>query len=174
MKGLVHIYCGDGKGKTTSAIGLAVRAAGDGKKVLVARFLKNNESSELNSLSYLPNITIIPCEKDYGFFWNMSEEEKVAAKVTYSAYLQKSVHMACEDGYDMLVMDEVIATYNLELLNKVEFIEFLKNKPDKLEVVLTGRDPAKELLNLADYVSDIQKIKHPFDQGVSARKGIEF
>lgn len=170
---MIHIYCGDGKGKTTSAIGLAIRAAGSDKKVLIARFLKNNDSSELKSLAYVPGITVIPIEKDYGFFWNMSEIEKIEAKASYSNYLKKALEMVRKDNVHMLVLDEIIATYNHELINRVEFLDFLKNKPDQLEVVLTGRNPAEELLEIADYVSDIKKIKHPFDKGIGSRIGIE-
>ncbi|MFV0343763.1 MAG: cob(I)yrinic acid a,c-diamide adenosyltransferase [Anaerocolumna sp.] len=174
MKGLIHIYCGDGKGKTSSALGLAVRAAGANKRVLIIRFLKNNDSGELNSLSYIPNITMISCEKSFGFFWNMTPEQKIEAKETYSNYLQETIQRVKKEQFDVLVMDEVIATYNHEFVDQKEFVDFLSTKPEQLEVILTGRNPAKELLELADYVSNIQKVKHPYDIGIPARDGIEY
>lgn len=173
MKRLIHIYCGDGKGKTTAAIGLSIRAAGSGMNVIFARFLKDNDSSELKIIKNITNIDLIPCEKEFGFFFTMSNEEKVEAKVFYSNLLMEVINKARLKEYDMLVLDEIMAAYNLDLVDKNEFLEFLKNKPQKLEVVMTGRDPDKSLIGLADYVSNIEKVKHPYDNGIVARVGIE-
>ena len=92
--GLVHIYCGDGKGKTTAAIGLAVRAAGRGKKVLIVRFLKTDDSGEVEILKNIPGVTVIPCEKSFGFVFQMDEEEKKQAALWYGKMLEKSLEMA--------------------------------------------------------------------------------
>ncbi|WP_294351431.1 cob(I)yrinic acid a,c-diamide adenosyltransferase [uncultured Clostridium sp.] len=172
-KGLIHIYCGDGKGKTTASIGLSVRAVGSGMKVIFTQFLKNNKSSELKVLKTLPNLEVVPCEKAFGFFKFMSDEEKKKAKEVYSRLLTTVINKAIEEDIDLLVLDEIMATYNYELIDKEYFLNFLKNKPEKLEVVMTGRDPKEELINLANYVSNIEKIKHPFDEGIMARVGIE-
>ena len=173
MKGLIHIYCGDGKGKTTAAMGLTVRAAGAGMKIVLTQFMKGDYSSELKILKTLPSVQMIYCEKNFGFVWNMTEEEKMEAKAAYSAQFEKAVQLAVESDADMLVMDEFMSCYELEFLDKTKALEFLKNKPEKLEIVLTGRNPSQELCDVADYISEIKKIKHPFDKGINSRKGIE-
>lgn len=173
-RGLIHIYCGDGKGKSTSAMGLALRAAGSGRKVLVTQFLKDGTSSELKILRELPKVQVLICEKKFGFFWNMTEEQKEEAQSAYTALFERVVETALREDVFLLVMDEFIAAYNHGLLNREKALKFLLEKPKELEVVLTGREPAPELVELADYVSEIQKKKHPFDEGVPARKGIEF
>ena len=92
----------------------------------------------------------------------------------YSNLWQEAVRRAVEEEYDMLVADEFMAAYRYEFIDHVHALDFLKNKPGKLEVVLTGRDPAPEIQELAEYISEVKKIKHPFEQGVPARRGIEF
>lgn len=174
MTGLVHIYCGDGKGKTTASIGLAVRAAGCGKKILITRFLKTDHSGEVAMLTGLSDIVVTPCEKNFGFFTRMTEEQKKEAKLYYSELLSDTLRRAVSEDFDLLVMDEIMAVCNYGLADEHRVIEFLKEKPEKLEVVLTGREPSRELLELADYVSEIKKIKHPYDLGILARRGIEY
>ena len=172
-KSCIHIYCGDGKGKTTAAVGLAVRAAGNGKKVVLTQFLKDGRSSELNILRELPQIKVLSCTRCFGFFWNMSEEQKEEARKAYTDLFEEAVREAIDSHAFLLVMDEFVAAYNHGMIDREKALNFLKNKPEELEVVLTGREPAPELVELADYVSEIQKRKHPFDQGIPARKGIE-
>ena len=156
---LLHIYCGDGKGKTTAATGLAVRAAGSSMRVLFARFLKNEFSGELKILDQIPEIEVLHLEKSYGFFktlWNT---------------IQRKISTG---DYDMLVIDEFMAAYRYGLIPNEEAVQFLKDRPDNLEVVLTGRDPSDELLELADYISEVKMVRHPFEKGIRARKGIEY
>lgn len=173
-RGLIHIYCGDGKGKTSAAIGLAVRAAGSGMKVLFTRFLKNESSGELVILDEIPQIKVLHLEKSYGFFKNLSDEEKEEVRETYLK-LWRAIELEVLTGrYDVLVIDEFMAAYQYELIPQDEAIRFLEEKPEGLEIVLTGRNPKEEVLELADYVSEIRKVKHPFDQGIYARKGIEY
>ena len=169
----IHIYCGDGKGKSTAAMGLALRAAGSGEKVLVTQFLKAGTSSELKILREIPGVQVLTCDKKFGFFWNMTEEQKIQAKNAYEELFEKAVQTARQENIFLLVMDEFIAAYNHGMIDQKKALAFLKEKPENLEVVLTGRDPAPELLEIADYVSEIQKKKHPFDQGLPARRGIE-
>ena len=173
MKGLIQIYCGEGKGKTTAAIGQAVRSAGCGLSVVFVRFLKTDCSGELTSLERIPGIRLIPCERNFGFFWNMSDEQKKEAQQSYTALFRKAWDMAVKEGYDVLVIDEFMSAYNHGLIEQKQALECLMKRPDCLEVVLTGRNPGEELLKLADYVTEMKKIKHPFDQGIPARKGIE-
>lgn len=173
MKGLIHIYCGDGKGKTTAAMGLAVRAAGSGMKIVLTQFMKGDSSSEISIIEKLDNVTVVFCKKRFGFVWNMTPEQKLEAAKSYSEQFEQVVKLAKDTDADMLVMDEFMSCYNYGFIDNAKAIEFLKNKPEKLEIILTGRDPKQELIDLADYVSEIKKIKHPFDKGQNARRGIE-
>lgn len=172
VKGCLHIYCGDGKGKTTASVGLAVRAAGNGMKVLFCQCMKDGTSSEVGMLKKL-GITYCCCTERFGFFWNMTDEKKKAAAEAYTRLFQEVTKKAAEEGYDLLVIDEFMSAYNHGLIDQRAALDFLINRPKKLEVVLTGREPGEELLKLADYVTEMKKIKHPFDQGIPARKGIE-
>ena len=173
MKGLIHIYCGDGKGKTTAAMGLTVRALGSGMKVVLTQFMKGDYSSELKILRGLPNLQLVFCEKNFGFVWNMTEEEKAEAKAAYTRQFETAIQLATECKADMLVMDEFMSCYEMQFVDNKKALEFLHNKPENLEVVLTGRNPGPELCELADYISEIKKIKHPYDKGINSRKGIE-
>ena len=174
MKGCIHIYTGDGKGKTSAATGLAVRFAGTGGRVLFSQFLKDGKSGEISVLETINGIDVDVCRECFGFSFAMSEESRAQAKDAYTAYLRRIIKRAVDESYGLLVLDEIIATYNLGFVVHSELLAFLENKPDALEVILTGRTPAQELVDLADYVSEIKKIRHPYDQGILARKGIEF
>lgn len=171
---MIHIYCGDGKGKTTAAIGLAVRAAGCGMKVLFARFLKNEDSGELRVLDSIPEIEVLHLKRSYGFFNTLSEETKAEVRQMYGELWDRIRKKVSGGQFQMLVIDEFMAAYRYELIDRADAIEFLEGKPEALEVVLTGRDPSPKLISLADYVSEIQKVKHPFDQGILARRGVEY
>lgn len=172
--GCVHIYCGDGKGKTTAAVGLAVRAAGRGKRVLIARFLKTDDSGEVAALRHIPGITVMPCDRVFGFASRMSEEVRREAALYYGKRLEDACRMAEKERYDLLVLDEIMATCNYGLVQEEAVVDFLQHKPPVLEVVLTGRDPSGRLLACADYVSDIRMEKHPYTRGLAAREGIEY
>ena len=173
-KGRIHIYCGDGKGKTTAATGLAVRAAGSGMKVLFSRFLKNEDSGELKILDAVEGITVLHMDKSFGFFNTLSEAEKVEAQETYARLWDTVCEKAVSGEYDMLVVDEFMAAYHYGLIDHTKSLAFLEKKPKELEVVLTGRNPDEKLIGLANYVSEIRKIKHPFDREIRARRGIEY
>ena len=173
-KGLIHIYCGDGKGKTTAAMGLAIRAAGREKKVFITQFLKSGKSGELVSLEKLKEyITFLPGRPVNKFVWNMNDEEKMEAKREHTARFKEIIDIIKNEDYDLLILDEIIATINNGFIELNEVIEFLKNKPETLEVVMTGRDPKEELIELANYVTEMQCIKHPFKEGIPSRVGIE-
>lgn len=173
MNGLIHIYTGDGKGKSTAAVGLSIRCAGSGKKVIFTQFLKDNLSNELKIFKQIDGIQVIPCDKHYGFYSKMSEEQKVKAKETYSAHLVKVIEEATSINCQMLVLDEIMLAYKFNLIDREYFIHFLKSKPEELEIIMTGRYASDELLELADYISEVKKIKHPYDKGIVARNGIE-
>lgn len=172
MAGLIHIYCGDGKGKTTAAVGLAVRAAGAGKRVVFTQFFKNGNSSEVGMLKKLDNIQSIHCKTVPGRFKNMTEEQKAQARADYSQLLETVLTEA--QTADLLVLDEAISACNNGTIREERIQQFLRTKQEGLEVVLTGRNPSAELLELADYVTEMKKRKHPFDKGIPARHGVEF
>lgn len=170
-KGRVHIYCGDGKGKTTCVMGLGVRAAGAGKKVLLHQFLKDDFSSERKIIDQLPGVTVVPGLPMDKFTFQMNEEELAILKEKTNAMLDKLCAMAKD--YDMLILDESVYAMDMGLLDEDKVVAFLEKKPEHLEVVMSGRNPSPRLQEYADYISEIKKIRHPFDQGVSSRVGIE-
>lgn len=173
MFGLIHIYCGDGKGKTTAAVGLAVRCAGRGNKVLLVQFLKSRDSGELYSLAKLPDIEVMRGKESKKFTFQMNEEEKHALLIEHNKMFEQVLAKIKNGGYSLLILDEVIGALNAKVFEIPKLIEFLRHKPENLEVVLTGRNPAPELVEIADYVSEMRKIKHPMDKGIMAREGIE-
>ncbi|WP_291653466.1 cob(I)yrinic acid a,c-diamide adenosyltransferase [Clostridium sp.] len=173
--GLIHIYCGNGKGKTTAAMGLGVRAAGRGYKVLLTQFLKDNESGELKSIEKLnDNFHVLFGEPMKKFFKYLSDEDKLAVIKEHRERFEKVTQKAVKEKYDLLIMDEIMASLTYGVLELDKVVGFLKNKPENLEVVLTGRNPDETLIEIADYVSEINPIKHPFvDKKIPARIGIE-
>ena len=172
--GLVHIYCGNGKGKTTASVGAAVRAAGNGKTVLIKRFLKNDHSGEVEALKQIPGITVLPCKRQFGFSWKMKQEEKEEAKEYYGKELEKAWKMALDQEIDMLVLDEAVGACTLGFIEEERLLELIGSKPEKLEVILTGRNPSETLLAAADYVTEMVMRAHPYTRGIPARKGIEY
>lgn len=173
MFGLIHIYCGDGKGKTTAAVGLAVRCAGRGNKVLLVQFLKSRDSGELYWLAKLPDIEVMRGKESKKFTFQMNEEEKHALLIEHNKMFEQVLAKIKNGGYSLLILDEVIGALNAKVFEMPKLIEFLRHKPENLEVVLTGRNPAPELVEIADYVSEMRKVKHPMDKGIMAREGIE-
>ena len=172
MKGLLHIYCGKGKGKTTAAVGLSVRAAGAGKSVLFVQFFKNGMSSELEMLKLLPKVKTLTNQKPVNFFLKMNDEQKREASEIYSELLDNALSMA--EDYDVLVLDEIISTCHYGIVDEAKLRSFIENRPEEMEVILTGRNPSEKLMELADYITEMTKIKHPYDKDIPARKGIEF
>ena len=171
--GLVHIYCGDGKGKTTTGMGLCLRAAGFGYRVLIYQFMKNNKTSERKALEQIENIRILDGLEEEKFSFQLTEEERKQRLEFYNSQFKKVTGLAEKEGWDLLFLDEAIYTIRAGLLDEELVAEFLENKPEKLEVILTGQGPSQRLLELADYVSEIRKVKHPFDRRQPARDGIE-
>ena len=163
MKGCTHIYFGDGKGKTTAAMGLAIRAAGNDKKVFIIQFLKGGPTGELKILLQQPNITILRGKPNTPFTWNMTEEQKKEITAYQTQQLKQAILHAQNSQCDLLILDD-----------KDMLKEFILNKPEALELVLTGRDPADYMIEAADYVTEMKKIKHPFDAGIPARLGVEW
>lgn len=171
--GCVHIYCGDGKGKTTTGMGLCTRAAGYGYKVLIYQFMKNNRTSERKILEQVPNITFVDGLETEKFSFCMTEEEKEERRAYYLEQFRFITEKAENEGYQVLFMDELIYTIRAGLFEEKVLVDYLKRKPEHLEIILTGQNPGQELLKLADYVSEIRKMKHPYDRGLKSRMGIE-
>lgn len=172
MSGLIHLYCGDGKGKTTAALGLALRAAGAGKRVVFTQFFKDASSSEIGPLAALPGVRVFHADTVRGFYRNMTPTQREQAGKDYTA-LFRQVAQAAQDA-DLLILDEIVSACNRGVVPEKLVTDFLREKPARLEVVLTGRNPSAALLELADYITEMRKLRHPFDRGIGARKGIEF
>ncbi len=171
--GLIHIYCGDGKGKTTAAIGLALRCAGRGCPVVVTQFLKDGTSGECSILAKLDNVTLFaanPCGK---FSWQLTDDEKFRTANAFRCMFEAASGFAVKKGARLLLLDEACGACAAGLLDEHILLDFLDNKPKGLEVVLTGRNPSGKLLERADYITEMLKIRHPYDKGFAARAGIE-
>lgn len=171
--GLVHLYCGDGKGKTTAAVGLAVRHSGRGGKVVFAQFLKDGTSGECRVLTKL-GVTVLAANPVGKFSFRMTEEEKAETAAALGRTFDAATGFAVRERATLLVLDEICAAVNCGFLPEKTLTEFLESRPDSLEVVLTGRDPSENLQVHADYITEMKKRRHPFDEGVAAREGIEF
>jgi cob(I)alamin adenosyltransferase len=173
-KGLVHIYCGDGKGKTTAAVGLCTRAAGSGRKVLFVQFLKDGRSGELKTLARIPGVEILAGVPVNGFLRDKDAVARRSTAAEHQARFEDAVRLVSHGTYDILVLDEAMAAVNLSLVPLEAITAFLDTRPAGLEVVLTGREPPQELLDRADYISRIECVRHPYQKGIAARRGIEW
>jgi cob(I)alamin adenosyltransferase len=171
-KGLIHVYIGDGKGKTSSAVGLSVRAAGRNRRVVFAQFLKSEATGELRSLETL-GIRVIRSTRRLGFTFQMDEQLKAACRDEQRSLLDRVRAALADGGVDLLVLDEVIDALNTGMLDEGDLRSLVENKPGELELVLTGRCPPPWIRDAADYLSEIRKVKHPFDRGIKARIGVE-
>ena len=169
---MIHLYYGDGKGKTTAAVGLGVRAAGAGMRVLFTQFFKDGSSSEIAALSLLPGVECAHPPVHHGRFRGMSEGQKEEIRRAYGLFLEEIAARAGE--YDLIVLDEAVSAYGYGMIGRERLTEFLRAEGGKREIALTGRHPAPELVELADYATEMRKEKHPFDRGITARRGIEY
>ena len=177
-KGLVQIYTGDGKGKTTAAFGLALRAAGQGNKVLIYQFLKPSSldigerfALQLGAVRIRVEALDVP--------WDMSksfEDEKAVNKIqgAISEALERIAQTAEKRFYDLLILDEIVFCLSKGLAKFEDVKNIVDRRHPSVEIVLTGRDATQELIELADLVTEMKNIKHPFDKGTAARRGIEY
>jgi len=168
--GFLHIYCGDGKGKTTASLGLAIRGAGAGMKVCFAQFMKGGDTCELESLGHIDGITVIRCDKEYGFSFSMTDDDKRAITACHNKLLEE----AFSGGYDMIILDEFNCAYECGLMDKEKAETLIINSRNESETILTGRNPADVFLDNADYISEICCRRHPYEKGIDARRGIEY
>ncbi len=177
-KGLVQIYTGDGKGKTTAAFGLALRAAGQGNKVLIYQFLKP-PSLDIGERFALQLGAVRIRVESLDVPWDMSKsfKDKKAVsqmKKAISEVLERIAQTAEKRFYDCVILDEIIFCLSKGLVKLEDIKDIIDRKDAAVEIVLTGRDATQELIELADLVTEMKNIKHPFDKGISARRGIEF
>ncbi|KRQ87225.1 Cob(I)yrinic acid a,c-diamide adenosyltransferase [Caloramator mitchellensis] len=174
-QGCIQVYTGNGKGKTTAAIGQGVRAAGDELKVYMVQFLKGSETGELKSIAKLePYFKIFRFEKKRGFFWTLSDEEKAELKKEIEKAFEFCKEVLKNKECDMLILDEIMGVLHNKLLTVEEVVEFLKSKPEDIEIIMTGRNVPNEIQEIADLITEMKDIKHYFEKGIPARKGIEF
>lgn len=171
QNGLIHIYTGEGKGKTTAAFGLAMRMSGRGRKLVWTSFLKDFDSGEFMHALPFPVERGVPVTK---FWFLMTDEEKEAIRTEHRARLLGLFERAAREDLDALFLDETLGSLSVGALCEQDVLDCLKNKPEKLEVILTGRAPSLALMDAADYVSELRPLKHPYEKGVPAREGIEF
>ena len=169
---MIHIYCGDGKGKTTAALGLICRHVGACGSAVLAQFLKSLPTGELATLEKL-GVPVFRNELPHGFFPNMSEEMQKKVREMHNRTLAEVTQRTRANMCSLLVLDELCAALSLGLIDR-EAVLSLVDDHGKAELVITGRDPEEALLARADYVTEMKLIKHPYEKGVLARKGIEY
>ena len=172
--GLIHIYTGDGKGKTTASVGLTIRAHAHGLRIMFVQFLKNGLSGEIGILRQLGNIRVYSGHADMKFTNQMEEDDKARTLAMHREFFAAAVAAARNNEIDLLVLDEAFGAISTGLLDSNEVYEFLRTKPATLEVVLTGRNPEPRFLALADYISRIECLAHPYAKGILAREGIDY
>ena len=173
-RGLVHLYYGDGKGKTTAALGLALRALGCGKRVVLVQFLKNTPCGELTALERHDGMTVLRGKAGTHFTFAMTEAERRQTKAIHEDNFAQAMALVQSGQCDLLILDEVADALQTGLLDERLLREAVLEKPRGLELVMTGHQPADWLAEAADYVTEMKKRKHPFDCGVPAREGVEF
>jgi len=174
-KGLIQVYTGDGKGKTTAAIGQGIRALGRGYTVYMVQFLKSQDTGELKVLEKLePGFKVFRFEKKHGFIFNMDENEIAELKNEVKAAFDFVKTVLQNNECDILILDEIMAVMGNGLIDIDDVADVLRNKPSGVEIILTGRNAPDRILELADYVSCNMCEKHPFEEGIGARKGIEY
>ena len=170
-KGYIHVYTGHGKGKTTAAIGLGIRASGDGLKVHMIQFMKGRRYSELNSIDKIPNFTFVQHGRDE--FVNKEKPEKIDIDLAQKGFTYAK-NVIKNQKYDIVILDEINVAIDYNLIDIHDVLKLLEEKPEELELILTGRYAHPELSRNADYVTEMLEIKHPYQQGIEARKGIDF
>ena len=167
---MLQIYYGDGKGKTTAAFGLALRAAGRGRRVVIAQFLKSEDSGERRSMESVPHVLLLPLPEHLNFVWNMDVVERAEYEEYAGRLLDDTALLTVKNS--VLILDEVLGAIETDILPASEIDDFLAKLPENCEVVLTGRKAPKELLDRADYITEFRSERHPLEKVVQARDGI--
>jgi cob(I)alamin adenosyltransferase len=170
QRGYIQVYTGNGKGKTTAAIGLAIRAAGAGLRVFFCQFLKAQNYSEIISLRRFEDLITVKQFGNENFIVKIPTDSDIAQAIEG---FEEALHAIMSGMYDLVILDEINYAINLNLIKLQSVVQLIKNKPVPVEIILTGRNAAKEIIEIADLVSEIKEIKHYYKNGVLARKGIE-
>jgi cob(I)alamin adenosyltransferase len=170
-QGFVQVYTGNGKGKTTAALGLSIRAAGAGKRVFIGQFLKSGQFSEISALKrYFKSIKI----HQYGKKRFASQRTLKNDKKNVSKGFNEVLKVVFSEKFDIIILDEINFAVGTGLLDPMKLINLIKDKPKHTELVLTGRNAPKEIINIADLVTEMKEIKHYYKKGIKARIGIEY
>lgn len=171
-QGLVHVYTGNGKGKTTSALGLALRASGHGMKVYIIQFMKGRiDYGEIKACQDSPNITI----EQFGRPQFVNRDNPEPEDMDFAKQgLERAEEVLASGKYQVVILDEINVALDFNLIGLDDVLELIENKPDDVELILTGRKAHPEISKIANYVTEMLPIKHPYDGGQPGRKGIEF
>ncbi len=171
---MIHLYHGDGKGKTTAAMGLALRMVAAGRRVVIVQFLKDGESGEARMLADRLGAALYAGKASDKFTWSMTEGELAATRALHDRNLSDALDEVARSAAGLLVLDEALDALAKGLVDEALVARALDASATGLEVVLTGRAPGAELVAKADYITEMRCVKHPYDQGVLARKGVEY
>lgn len=172
-EGLVSVFTGDGKGKTTAAIGTAVRAAGHGFKVFIVFFMKGKDyvHGEVSALSRLPNVTLASFGQKG---WVDKKDARPEQRAQAGSALAAAREAMLGGDYDLVVLDEVAVAADYKLIELEEVVKLIKDKPRSVELIITGRNASPRLVQMADLVTEMVMVKHPYTRGVTARRGIDY
>ena len=174
-RGLVQVYTGEGKGKTTAAVGQTLRALGRGYKVCFIQFFKRNPSGEIKALKkFSPQIKVINFNQVHPFFSKLSSSELNNLKGKVKSNLKEVVKIIKSETYDLVVLDEVLIALHDNFISEKELLNLIDEKPNSVELILTGRGATKKIIEKTDLVTEMRLIKHPFQEGIRARRGIEY
>ena len=165
---MVHLYIGEGKGKTTAAMGLALRGLAAGWRVVIVQFLKSTPSGEVDLLRTL-GATFFRGKPLPKFVWDMNDEERRLTRQSQD----ESLRLALDEPADMLILDEACGAVETSMVDEALLREAVSNRATSMEVVMTGRNPAPWMEELADYETEMRALKHPYDRGIAARRGVE-
>jgi cob(I)alamin adenosyltransferase len=170
-KGFVHIYTGNGKGKTTAAIGLGIRATGEGLKVYMIQFMKGRRYSEIDALKNMKNFTVIQFGRDE--FVSKKNPEQIDIDLARKGF-EHAKEIIKNGEHDLIILDEINVAVDFKLIPLKDVLKLMDEKPEKVELVLTGRYSHPDMVKQADLVSEILEIKHPYQNGIQSRKGIDW
>ncbi len=170
-KGFVHIYTGNGKGKTTAAIGLGIRATGEGLKVYMIQFMKGRRYSEIDALENIKDFTVIQFGRDE--FVSKENPEQIDIDLARKGF-EHAKEIIKNGEHDLIILDEINVAVDFKLIPLKDVLKLMDEKPEKVELVLTGRYVHPDMVKQADLVSEILEIKHPYQNGIQSRKGIDW
>ena len=170
---MIQTYFGNGKGKTTAAVGSAIRFAGCGNKVLFVQFLKNNDSAEFKVLEDIDSIDVLHSHERYELYDNKNKDHTQTLAKEYNKLLFEDVTEIAE-RHQMIVLDEILDAVNFGYIDEEKFLQMLSEMKNDFEIILTGHVITEKIKNISDYVSEVKNVKHPYNNGICARKGIEY